>query len=88
MKKLSAELGQIAEDWKIAVSEVAAEREKALRDAAEEAAGGGSMKVVTLSGEAGFYAVRQFAQKRAYPNAQLFLRPVLALTEDPGSFKG
>jgi hypothetical protein len=87
-KKLSVELGQIAENWKIAVPGVAAEREKALRDAAEEAAGGGSMKVVTLCGEAGFYAVRQFAQKGAYPNAQLFLRRVLALTEDPASFNG
>ncbi len=85
-KKLSTELEQIAVDWKTAQPLVATEREKALRDAAEEAAGGGSMKVVTLCGEAGFYAVRTYAQKGAYPNAQLFLRRVLALTEDPGSF--
>jgi hypothetical protein len=87
-KELSEELKQIADDWKSDVPLLYAEREKALRDAATEAATGGSMKVVTLCGEAGFFAVRSYAQKKNYPNAQLLLRRVLALTEDPGSYNG
>jgi hypothetical protein len=78
--KLSLELKQIADDWIREVPEVVPARVKALRAAAEEAANGGSLKVVTNCGEAGFYAVRSFAQKGDYPNAKLLLRRILALT--------
>jgi predicted nucleotide-binding protein with TIR-like domain len=85
IEKLSIELKQIADDWIRDTPEVARARVKALTDAADEAAKGGSIKVVRLCGEAGFFAVRSFAKKGHYPNAQLLLRRVLALTEDSGS---
>ena len=61
--------------------EVARGRIKALTDAAEEAAKGGSIKVVYYCGEAGRYAVRGLAQKGCYPNAKLLLCRMLALTD-------
>jgi len=81
MEKLSIELKQIADNWIRDTPEVARGRIKALTDAAEEAAKGGSIKVVYYCGEAGRYAVRGLAQKGCYPNAKLLLCRMLALTD-------
>jgi TIR domain len=46
----------------------------------EQAASAGSIMMVMQCGEAGFFSLRNLAQKGKYPKARLLLRCLLALT--------
>lgn len=78
LEKLAVELKQMAENWR----DAAPERVDALKSASAEAANGGSVKVISYCGEAGFFSLRDLAQKGSYPNAKLLLRRLLGLTRD------